>query len=297
LGVFCVDLLSIVYFIKFNLCGLCVLCGEWILVAARPHCENLRPIKFKMKLYVFGSGTCIPTVERGPSGLALAIGPHLILLDGGSGSLRQMVRMGLDFRRVDYLFLSHFHPDHVAEFVPLLFAMNYTVDFTRVLPLQVIGPKGLRNFYDQLQGIFGRWIEAQTYPLFFQEVEESHLPYPDFTVETLPMAHSAAAVGFRLNGENRSVVYSGDTDYCSNIVRLGRNADLLVLECSFPDERKAEGHLTPSLAGKIAREASCKKLLLTHFYPVFQGHDIRKECSKEFDGDIILAEDGMRLNI
>ena len=93
------------------------------------------------------------------------------------------------------------------------------------------------------------------------------------------------------------MVYSGDTDYCDNIVKLGREADVLILECSFPDERKTEGHLTPSLAGKIAREASCKKLLLTHFYPVFQGHDILAECRKEFSGEIILAEDGMKITV
>jgi len=250
-----------------------------------------------MNLFVLGSGTCVPTVERGPSGLALAIGSHLILFDGGGGSLRQIARLGLDFRLVDYFCLSHFHPDHVSDFVPFLFAMNYTVDFTRSLPLQVIGPKGLGNFYDQLQGIFGRWIQAQTYPLFFQEVEEGHLAFPDFEIRTLPMNHSAISVGFRVIWQGRSVVYSGDTDYCANIVRLGQQADLLILECSFPDERKSEGHLTPALAGKIAREASCQKLLLTHFYPVFQGHDILAESRREFPGEIILAEDGMKITV
>ncbi len=250
-----------------------------------------------MNLFILGSGTCVPTVERGPSGLALALGSHLLLFDGGSGSLRQMARLGLDFRQVDYLCLSHFHPDHVSDFVPFLFALNYTVDFTRSLPLHVIGPKGLRNFYDQLQGIFGHWIEAKTYPLSFQEAEESCLEFADFSIETLPMTHSSASLGFRVKAEGRSLVYSGDTDYCDNIVRLGREADLLILECSFPDERKKEGHLTPSLAGRIAREASCQKLLLTHFYPVFQGHDILAECRKEFSGEILLAEDGMKITV
>jgi ribonuclease BN (tRNA processing enzyme) len=111
------------------------------------------------------------------------------------------------------------------------------------------------------------------------------------------MAHSEVSVGFRVDARGRSMVYSGDTDYCVNIVRLGKNADLLILECSFPDERKSPGHLTPSFAGKIAREASCKKLLLTHFYPVFQGHDILQECRKEFSGEIVLAEDGMKINL
>jgi len=208
-----------------------------------------------------------------------------------------MARLGLDFRRVDTICFSHFHPDHVSEFVPFLFAMNYTVDFTRSLPLHVIGPKGLKDFYEQLRGIFGRWVEAQTYPLFFHEAEESNLPFPDFEIKTLPMNHSAKSIGFRLAGQGRSLAYSGDTDYCVNIVNLGRKADLLILECSFPDERKKEGHLTPALAGRIAREASCQKLLLTHFYPVFQNHDILAECRQEFPGEIILAEDEMKIII
>jgi ribonuclease BN (tRNA processing enzyme) len=111
------------------------------------------------------------------------------------------------------------------------------------------------------------------------------------------MAHSEDSVGFRVNTNGRSLAYSGDTDYCANLVRLGRDADLLILECSFPDEKKTKGHLTPSLAGRVAREASCHKLLLTHFYPVFQGHDIRKECQKEFSGEILLAEDGMKITV
>jgi len=250
-----------------------------------------------MDLFVLGSGTCVPTVERGPSALALAFDSHLILFDGGGGALRQMARLDLDFRQVDYLCITHFHPDHVADFVPFLFAMNYTVDFTRSLPLQVIGPHGLEAFYGQLRGIFGHWIEAKTYPLFFHEAKEDRLNFLEFSIETLPMNHSEVSIGFRVNAGGRSMVYSGDTDYCENIVHLGQKADLLILECSFPDERKIEGHLTPSLAGKIAREASCRKLLLTHFYPVFQGHDILSECQKEFSGEILLAEDGMKLTI
>ena len=250
-----------------------------------------------MDLFILGSGTCIPTVERGPSGLALSLGSHLLFFDGGGGSLRQMVRLGLDYRRIDYLCITHFHPDHVSDLVPFLFAMNYMIDFTRSLPLHMIGPHGLKTFYDQLRGIFGHWISAQTYSFFSHEVEESHLKFPDFEIQTLPMAHSEDSVGFRVNTNGRSLAYSGDTDYCANLVRLGRDADLLILECSFPDEKKTKGHLTPSLAGRVAREASCHKLLLTHFYPVFQGHDILKECQKEFSGEILLAEDGMKITI
>jgi len=250
-----------------------------------------------MELFVLGSGTCVPTVERGPTGLVLAFDGHFLFFDGGGGSLRQMAKMGIDFRNVDYLCLSHFHPDHVSDLVPFLFATNYTIHFSRFLPLEIIGPVGLNAFYEKLRGVFGDWIVARTYPLTFRESKEDSRIFPGFALQTLPMAHSAASIGFRITAKGKSLVYSGDTGYCDNIVTLGRKADLLVLECSFPDELKTEGHLTPSLAGRIAREAGCKRLLLTHFYPVFQGHDIHQECQKEFSGEILLAEDGMKVNI
>jgi ribonuclease BN (tRNA processing enzyme) len=208
-----------------------------------------------------------------------------------------MPRLGLDFRKIDFHCITHFHPDHVVDLIPLLFAMNYTVDFRRSDPLHVVGPVGLKNFYDKMKEVFGRWIEAHTYPLSFHEAGESRIDFQDFSVETLPMSHAERSIGFRVEAEGRSLAYSGDTDYCGNIVRLAKEADLLILECSFPEERKKEGHLTPALAGRIAREAKTKKLLLTHFYPVFQGHDIRRECGAEYFGDILLATDGMKVAI
>jgi ribonuclease BN (tRNA processing enzyme) len=68
--------------------------------------------------------------------------------------------------------------------------------------------------------------------------------------------------------DGRTLAISGDTDYCRNLVELASEVDLLVLECSFPDEKKVEGHLIPSLVGRIGLESRCKKLLLTHFYPI-----------------------------
>ncbi len=229
--------------------------------------------------------------------MAISFGSHLLMFDGGGGSLRQLPKMGVDFRRIDFHLITHFHPDHVTDLVPLLFALNYTVNFRRTEPLHILGPSGLNNFYQKMQGIFGPWIQAHTYPLHLHEARENKIDFGDFSIETLPMAHSAEAIAFRVNTQGRSVVYSGDTDYCENIVKLGRAADLLILECSFPQEMHKEGHLTPQLAGRIAREAACQKLLLTHFYPVFEGHDIQKECQEEFPGTIIMATDGLKIQI
>jgi len=91
-------------------------------------------------------------------------------------------------------------------------------------------------------------------------------------------------------------VYSGDTDFSNNLVTLANEADLLICESALPDELKANGHLTPSLAGKTAAMANVKKLILTHFYPECDEVDIEKQCRKTYGGELILAEDLMKIN-
>ena len=108
--------------------------------------------------------------------------------------------------------------------------------------------------------------------------------------------HAESCMATRIELESgQAVVYSGDSEYCANLVELGRNADLLILECAFPEEMQSIGHLTPSLAGRIARESLCKKLLLTHFYPPCDESDLLTPLRKEFSGAVILAEDLMKI--
>ena len=91
------------------------------------------------------------------------------------------------------------------------------------------------------------------------------------------------------------MVYSGDTDYCENLITLAADAQVLICECSHADEEKVQGHLSPSLAGSIAASAGVQKLVLTHFYPRCDMFDIEKECRKTYNGKLVLAEDLMRL--
>jgi ribonuclease BN (tRNA processing enzyme) len=79
------------------------------------------------------------------------------------------------------------------------------------------------------------------------------------------------------------------------MVDLGTDVDLLVLECSFPEGEKVDGHLTPSWAGRIAKESGCKKLLLNHLYPICDQFDIVGQCREIFHGEVLLAEDFMRI--
>ena len=112
------------------------------------------------------------------------------------------------------------------------------------------------------------------------------------------MKHIELSRGYRFELANgKSLVVSGDTDYCDGMIDLGREADLMILECSMPDDMKVQGHMTPRECGKLAQNANCRKLCLTHFYPVCEPKDVRAKCLAEYSGELFLAEDLMEFNI
>jgi ribonuclease BN (tRNA processing enzyme) len=204
---------------------------------------------------------------------------------------------GIQCAEIDTIIITHIHPDHVSDLVPILFACKYA-DLPREKELLCIGGPGFKSYFEKLKTLYGHWIEPQSYRLVIKEIPEETLLYRNLKIISKPMAHISESVGYRIEfKDGKSMAISGDTDYCQNIIDLAFEVDLLVLECSFPDGKKVDGHLTPSLAGRIGSESHCKRLLLTHLYPVCDQFDIVNECRQVYKGNLILGEDLMRIAI
>jgi ribonuclease BN (tRNA processing enzyme) len=249
-----------------------------------------------VEVCVIGSGTGIPNRHRRPPALVLRIGSYHLLFDCGAGTTWALAEVGLDFRDLDWIWLSHFHPDHTGDLVPLLFAARSPY-YGRKKPLVIGGPSGLKKFYRRLREVYGRWIELEPALLSFKEIEPivpGAINLPFGKLYTLAMAHTKESLGYRLETNDGLVVaYSGDTDYCSNVVALGRDADLFFCECSFPDHLKVEGHLSPRQTGRIAQEARCKRLALVHLYPACDETDVIAACRQYYSGEVVVAKDFM----
>jgi ribonuclease BN (tRNA processing enzyme) len=96
----------------------------------------------------------------------------------------------------------------------------------------------------------------------------------DLSIEATPVTHGIPAVAYRFTSEGKSVVLSGDTAPCDNSVAISREADLLVIECSFPEQTGPKpGHLIPSQVGAIASEAKAKRVVLVHLFPTCKGKE------------------------
>ena len=243
-----------------------------------------------MKVVILGAGTAIPAARYSPAGIYVrAAGEHL-LFDAGPGTVQRLFAAGASLFQLDRIFLTHYHLDHCLDLASILFALRLPRP-ARKKPLTIYGPRGLTRLYRQLNRAFHGWLEPRTYRLTFRELGETRLTFHGCTVATQRMNHTTEALGYRLEAGGKRMVYSGDTDSCRQIVALGRDADVLILECSMPDEQKVVGHLTPTECGQIADRTNCRHLVLTHFYPALRGYDIRRRVRRSYDRRLTLARD------
>ncbi|QPJ64648.1 MAG: MBL fold metallo-hydrolase [Candidatus Nitrohelix vancouverensis] len=250
-----------------------------------------------MKITILGSGTAVPSLHRNSSGLLVQDGDVNTLFDMGYGTLKALLNQGIDYHRIDRIFFTHNHPDHICDLIPFLFGSRYYPDPRRA-DLEIVAAPGFHEFLDQLLNSFGKWLRPTEYAITFSEQDEEERVYENLKVLSKKVEHIPLSRGYRVtDARGASVAISGDTDYCEAMVELGKDADLMILECAFPDDMKVKGHLSPQWAGRLAREANCRKLCLTHFYPPCDLDEIRKACAQEYSGEIFLAEDGMQFEL
>jgi ribonuclease BN (tRNA processing enzyme) len=244
-----------------------------------------------------GTGTGVPLKNRQAPGLVVQAGEIFLLLDSGSGTAYQCARAGFNYSQFDHLLYSHFaHPDHINDLAELIFANNY-FDPLRTTTLSVYGPKGIKHFLANLVTLYPV-LGNTSYPIRVHELERDTIRVNEVIIETKPLTHQqSACLGYRINYQGKSIIYSGDTDYCDALVTLAQNGDVLIVECSFPDGYKVDGHLTPSEIAQIASQAQVKKVVLTHLYPPCDQVDVVSQVKKNFGGDVIRAEDLMQISI
>lgn len=254
-----------------------------------------------VKVTILGSGTCVPSLKRSSCSVLMETGGAKLLFDVGPGTMRRLLEAGVTIGEISHLFFSHLHPDHTGELASFLFASKYPGERRRRGRLRITAAEGFMYFYERLEEVYGQWIELEEGIVDIFEMSRSRsdfmqLGYAD--LHTLPLVHTENSIGYRLTmPDGTAIVYTGDTDYCKNVVRLAMNADLLICESALPDEMKVDGHLTPSLAGRIASEAQVKALLLTHFYPECDDVNIEIQCRETYGGRLLCAEDLMRVEI
>ena len=247
-----------------------------------------------MRLTVVGSGTVAPDAGRVAPAHWVEAGPVRLLMDCGAGFLHRAARLGLPWPSVTHVALTHFDVDHWGELPALLLALRWGTEPARTRPLTVLGPADLTARLMLLAGAYGDWVVEPDYGLELVELapDETVTLADGVTLETAKTPHTPESLAFAVRHGGRRLVYTGDTGPSAALARWAAGCDLLLAECSLPEDRALDIHLTPGQAGALARDAAAARLVLTHFYPPVEAVDPAGRAAAVFDGPVDAATDG-----
>lgn len=254
------------------------------------------------RLILLGTGTAVPTRERGPTGELLVVGDDVTAIDPGPGSLKRAFDAGFPPWTIRRVLLTHHHVDHMLDLVALLFArVNPFLDPPSPLAdLVILGGPGTAALVDGIGALFGPGLLRAGEGKRVQDVRVEELRagtfdlgIPGCSAEAFAVAHSAASLAYRITLRSGVIVaISGDTGDDPGAVAVAKDADFYLLEAALTEDRRVVGHVTAREAGTIAARAGCRHLILNHFYPQVDPENAAREASRAFRGRITIGCDG-----
>jgi ribonuclease BN (tRNA processing enzyme) len=132
-----------------------------------------------------------------------------------------------------------------------------------------------------------------------KEVTDKPFTIGDTRIVPKPMVHVPylSSVGYRIEYSGKTVFYSGDTQNFYEVIALCKEADVAVLDCSFPANRPGPAHLHAGQCGQVANEAGIGQLVLSHFYPIADRYDVKAQAAKQYRGKIGKAKDLLTIRL
>lgn len=248
-------------------------------------------MKEKVTIQILGTGTILSDRNRSCSSTLIKHKNLNILVDAGPGTYTRLKEVNIKSNELNYIFITHFHPDHVSDLIPILFSLANLPETEGRVSLNVIGPVGLNNFIKGMELSYGNWLEIFRTKFNLIELTNEIFLYEDFTFIWKKLKHTHESIGYRFEFNDKVVAISGDSGYCSELIELSQNADIAILECAYPDSFQVEGHLSPGLVGKIAQQIKVKKIVLTHLYPETFNSNPLKIIKNYYQGCMVIGKD------
>ncbi|MGW2383617.1 MBL fold metallo-hydrolase [Streptomyces sp. NPDC001658] len=245
---------------------------------------------FPLTLTVLGTASPHPGPDRPCSGYLLRGGGAEVWVDAGPGTFAELQRHS-DPARLTAVWISHLHADHSADLLSAVYALAYG-GLTPDAPIPVYAPAGCA---ERLAGFFGRadtgFLKGV---LDFRTLHDGHtVRYGGLTLTARAVTHDVEAYGLRAEADGRVLAYSGDSGPCAALTELADAADLFLCEADIDAHREGEQvHLTPEDAGRTARAADARRLLVTHVGPTLTPGTATARAAAVFGGPTATARVG-----
>ncbi|MFL6798362.1 MAG: MBL fold metallo-hydrolase [Xanthobacteraceae bacterium] len=243
-----------------------------------------------MRLTIVGSGDAFGSGGRFNTCFFVETAKATLLIDCGASSLVALKAHGLDPTRIDAIVLSHLHGDHFGGLPFLLLDAQFLN--RRERPLLIAGPPGTRARVDALLEVVFPGSTANKWR-FGCEVTEIAVGEPTdllgHSITTTEVVHysGAPSTAVRLSDGNRTLAYSGDTEWLEALVDVANGVDLFILEC-YGYAGHLPGHLSWAELKPRVRDLHARRIMLTHMNP-----SMLARLDEAKAAGVLIAEDGL----
>lgn len=259
-----------------------------------------------LHVYICGAGSPLPDPKRSGPCIGVLAGDQAFIFDAGTGGARNLGPMGFPVGRIETIFLTHLHSDHLDGLGEML--LGAWINGGRSEPTPVKGPIGTAKIVNGLNAAYqidstyrtAHHGEAIANPSGFGgtalEIDipgDSAVIYNqgDVKITAFRVSHEpvSPSFGYRVDYKDRSISISGDTAFDPNIATVSGGVDVLFHEAlnmemvkTLEKSAKANGadrlakifydiqdyHTSPVDAAKTAQAAKAQALVLYHIVPM-----------------------------
>jgi len=248
------------------------------------------------KLTIMGTASAMPISDRNPSAQMLDVHGRLFLIDCGEGTQQAIRRAKLSFVKIDSVFISHIHGDHVFGIFGLLSTIAL---YGRTEPLKIYAPKSFGPILKFFLSYFG---ETLTYTIEHHPLD---MKQPELVFESkyvrvtaFPLNHKIECFGFRFDGQGsaHSYAYCSDTAPFDELPEYVKGVDVLYHEATYlsgmDDKAEKYYHSTSEQAAKCALDAGAGRLLLGHYSSRVRDNKLFEEEAKKIFPHTVASNEG-----
>ncbi len=269
-----------------------------------------------------GTGSPLYNPDRTRAANLVKYGTSYILVDMGEGTANHLSEASITMKSIAAFCFTHHHLDHDADAVSIL-----PQAWSREVVRLVIGPKGTKKLVDFLREFYREDLEyrlenrgSSFAKLAKPDVHELPLKKPleiaGMKITAAEVPHTITTYALRFEADGKSIVISGDLTYSENLIKLAKDADILVMDSGgvvYKEDdagkkrrgeprgdnagprrggKKHRAHATLEEVARMAAGANAKKMVLTHFGPgTVDEEETLRQIRAIYTGEVVFAKD------
>jgi ribonuclease BN (tRNA processing enzyme) len=262
-----------------------------------------------VRLTVLGKSPSWQDAGGACSGFLVQEGDVDLLLDCGNGVFGKL-RERIDYTDLDAAIVSHLHADHFLDLIPYAYALIYA---PKQQPVAVhtwpgtdsparprlIAPPGATETFRRVVGAWGNEDLIETAFELEEYSAGDTIEIGSMKASFHPVPHFIDTFAINVSAGEAKVTYGADSRPGEELVEIARDADLLLVEATLPRPERTgiRGHMTPEEAGRHARQAGARRVVITHISDELGDEWAREEAERGFGAPVEVARGGATYDI